>query len=387
MTPPRRSGVARRLLPALGLALAVATTACAPPTNPALSDSPIEVVGVSTYGTGTATFADMAAVADAITTEEGTKFRIITSDTAIGRVLPLKEDQVQFSRTGDEYIFAFRGEHDFSDPEWGPQPTRVVWAPTAPHSWLVKASSDIVEPADLVGKKVPRVTANPSVNQKTEAMLATAGLTWSDVHPVEIGYGEQAEALKAGKLDILFQQVHGASLFELEASTPVRWLRFDPADPATQRAIEEHAPSVRLDEFTAAPGQEEGETAVGFWYAVPVVTYAETTEVVARQMARAIVDSYDRYGASTQTTKTWSIDASAVVPVEVPFHPGLVAVLKEEGVWTPAAQRRQDQLLAQEKQLRAGWTQVTEELSDDGEIDDAELDEAWAAWKAENIDD
>ncbi|WP_036555532.1 TAXI family TRAP transporter solute-binding subunit [Nocardioides insulae] len=368
----------RHGLVALLAAGVLAFSGCGGGEDPAQSDTPLDVVAMSTYGTGTATFADVAAVADAVTTQDDTRFRIITSDTAIGRVLPLKDGQTQFARTGDEYIFAFRGEYDFADEDWGPQPIRVVWAPTAPHSWMVKASSDIHTAADLAGKKVPRITANPSVNQKTVAMLATAGLTWDDVEPVDIGYGEQPDALKAGKLDILFQQVYGSSLFELESSTPVRWLEFDPSDPQTQKAVAEGVPSVELGEFSGAPGQEEGETSVGFWYAVPVVTYADTSDVVAAQMAHSVLDSYDRYADATSTTSGWSIDEAMTEPKEVPFHPGLIQVLKEEGVWTPEAQAKQDELLAQEKLLEKGWEEVQ------GAED---LEQAWADWKAENLEE
>lgn len=366
----------RQTLAAVAVGCLLALSACAGGSDPARSRTPLEVVALSTYGTGTATFADVAAVADAVTDAKGTRFRVITSGTAIGRMLPLRDGQTQFSRTGDEYIFGFRGEHDFADPDWGPQRTRVVWAPTAPHSWMTRESAGIRTPADLEGKRVPRVTANPSVNLKTETMLASAGLTWDDVRPVEIGYGEQPDALKAGKLDVLFQQVYGSSLAELESTTPVRWLDLDAGDPQTRAAVQERVPSVSLREFTGAPGQDEGESDTAFWYAVPVITYADTSTVVAEQLARAIVDSYPRYKDATSTTDSWSIDDAMTTPVEVPFHPGMVRVLKEEGVWTAEAQANQERLLEQEKLLHKGWEQIR----------DAEnVPRAWARWKAENL--
>ncbi|KID28518.1 TRAP transporter solute receptor, TAXI family [Prauserella sp. Am3] len=366
----------RRMPAAVVVACLLALSGCAGGEDPARSNTPLDVVAMSTYGTGTATFADVAAVADAVTREEGTRFRVITSDTAIGRMLPLKDGQTQFARTGDEYIFGFRGEYEFADEDWGPQPVRVVWAPTAPHSWMASESSGIRRPADLAGKRVPRVTANPSVNLKTEAMLATAGLTWDDVRPVDIGYGEQPDALKAGKLDVLFQQVYGASLAELESTTPVRWLDFDPHDERTRRAVAERVPSVTLREFGGAPGQDVRQRNVGFWYAVPIVTYADTTDAVAGQMARSIVEAYDSYKNATSTTDSWSLKDAMIAPVEVPFHPALVEVLKAEGVWTQQAADRQRQLLEQEKLLRRGWNQVRDSDS---------LPRDWAEWKAKNL--
>lgn len=369
----------RRHTPAALAAVALLVlSGCGRGEDPAHSDTPLDVMALSTYGTGTATFADVAAVADAVTAKDGTRFRIITSGTAIGRMLPLKDGQTQFARTGDEYIFAFRAEHEFADEDWGPQPTRVVWAPTAPHSWMARDGSGIREAADLAGKRVPRITANPSVNQKTTAMLATAGLTWKDVRPVDIGYGEQPDALKSGKLDVLFQQVYGSSLSELESTTPVHWLDVDADDPRTKRTVDKQVPSVELRSFRGAPGQEKGSSDVAFWYAVPIITYADTSDVVVTQLAKSIMDSYDTYRDATSTTKLWSTDDAMVAPVEVPFHPGLIKVLEREGKWTAAAQRRQDELLAQEKQLRRGWQQVQESEN---------LSRDWAAWKQRHLEE
>lgn len=367
-------------LTALLAVAALVTAACGGGGGTAAeSDQPLDQLVIATYGTGTATYADMAAVTEGIAETDGTKSRIITSDTAVGRHLPLKEGQAQFARTGDDYIFAFRGEHDFLSEDWGPQPVRVVWAPVAPHSWMTKDGSGIETPSDLTGKKVPRITANPSVNNKTEAMLATAGLTWDDVQPVDIGYSEQPDGLKNGKLDVLFQQVYGSSLFELESSTDVHWLDFDENDQETTNAVKEKTPSVYLDEFSGAPGQEEGETTTGFWYSVPVVTYSNTSDAVAEQMVRGIVGSYDHYKDATATTEQWSKEDALKKPTEVPFHPGLIKVLEEEGLWTEEAQKRQDELLAQEDKLAEGWEQVSSEASGD------QLASSWEQWKSENL--
>lgn len=370
----------RRLgLGALLAATALVTSACGGGGSAAESKQPIDQMVVATYGTGTSTYADTAAVTEAIAKTEGTKTRIITSDTAVGRHLPLREGQAQFARTGDDYIFAFRGEHDFATEDWGPQPVRVVWAPVAPHGLMVKADSGIETPEDLEGKKVPRIIANPSVTTKIEAMLAAGGLTWDDVQPVDIDYSEQPDALKLGKIDVLFQQVYGSSLYELESSTEVSWIDFDDKDKTTQDAVAEMVPSVRLGEFSDAPGQEKGATTTGFWYSVPVVTYANTTDTVANQMISGVLNSYDAYKDATATTEQWSLDHAQIAPTEVPFHPALVAALEAEGVWTEEAQKTQDQLLADEKKLAEGWKQVTAESSGDG------LVSAWADWKSTNL--
>lgn len=368
----------RHLLTTIVVAiLCAALAACGTAKGAVYKDGQLAMAVIATYGTGTATYADMAAVANTLTNEKGVNTRIITSDTAIGRMTPLRKGQATFARTGDEYIFAFEGEHDFGAATWGPQPIRVVWGPTAPHSLLVRDSSPIRTPADLKGKKVPRITANPSVNNKLDAFLAAGGLTWDDVTPVAIGYGEQAEGLKAGKLDVLYQQVYGSSLFELESAVTVRWIELTAKDEQT---IHEKAPSVHLADFGKAPGQQDDETDVGLVYPIPVVTYAETEEEIAYTLARDIVETFPQYKDATATTDGWSIDAALTTPTEVPFHAGLVRLLKEKGHWTEEAQHRQDTLLAREQQLAQGWAALAETPDD-------QMPAAWAAWKEENLDD
>ncbi len=84
-----------------------------------LRDGRLAMAVVATYGTGTATYADVAAVANAMTNAKDVNIRIVTSDTAIGRMTPLRSGQATFARTGDEYIFAFEAEHEFATREWG----------------------------------------------------------------------------------------------------------------------------------------------------------------------------------------------------------------------------------------------------------------------------
>ncbi|WP_235997894.1 TAXI family TRAP transporter solute-binding subunit [Nocardiopsis coralli] len=357
---------------ALALAVALAATGCANQDDPDEDGLPRQLVW-TTYGTGTSTYADVAAVADTITAHEGSPVRVITSDTAIGRLAPLREGPAHFSRTGDEYIYSFEGDEDFTTELWGPQDVRVVWAPVAPHGLLVADDSGIETLEDLRGADFPYITANPSVNDKLEAFLANAGLTWDDVNTVEVGYGEQPDALKNGLIDVLFQQVHGSSLYELESAFDVRWLELDD-DPEAVRNVLEVSPSVELGEFEGAPGQEEGESDTGMFYAIPVVTYADTDPALVRHTIETMVDNFEHYEDSTATLPYWSADEVLTAPRQVPFHDGLVDFLEERGDWTPEADQLNQDLVERGERLRELWPQV------------AEQDDPRAAWPETKAD-
>lgn len=351
-------------------ASAVLLAGCATPNAIGANGLPEQMVW-STYGTGTSTYADVAAVSGAITTNEGTPVRVITSDTAIGRMAPLKEGPAQFSRTGDEYIFSFEGTYEFTSERWGPQDVQVVWAPVSPHSLLVKEDSGIDTFEDLRGKKFPDVIANPSVNEKLDGFLAYGGLTRDDVEEVPVAYGDQTAALEAGALDVQFQQVYGASLYELDATTPVKWLDMEDTDPKRIAAVNEVVPSVEIGEFSGAAGQEEGESTNGMLYTVPIVTYADTDPEVVYSLIRAIVDGYEQYADVTPTTAAWAGDQVLHGPKQVPFHEGLVRFLTEEGYWTEEAEQVNEDLIERGEALREQWPDVLADTDPD------DLAEVW----------
>lgn len=335
----------------------------------------------TTYGTGTSTYADLAAAANTISNEEDAQIRILTSDTAVGRLSPLRNKQAVMSRTGDEYIFAFRGEEDFTTADWGPQDLRIVWAPTGPHALMTRTNTGIETPMDLEGKKVPRVTANPSVNNKLDAYLAYAGLTWDDVVPVDISYSEQPGALQAGKIDVLFQQVYGSSLFELESAVDTAWVELDPNETERIAALQEVAPAVEVGPFEGGAGQEEGQTDNGFIYPLPIVSFNEVADSQAYHTAAAFQEHYPKYKDATATTENWDIEHVVKVPTQVPFHDGTVEFLEENGAWTEEAEQRNQELIEYGEQMRATWPDFLEQADTSGD-----LKQQWIDWKDEHLE-
>jgi TRAP transporter TAXI family solute receptor len=175
----------------------------------------------STYNVGTGTYNDLAAIANTLTAEEGVQVRLMTADTGIGRLAPLVNGTVDYSRAGDEYYYAFEGMYEYASPEWGPQDIRMVWAPPGNYGLLVREDSGIDSFEELEGKRFPKLTANTSINNKMEAFLNYGGLTWDDVEPVPLAYGEQIAALESGQIDALYQNVVGSNIEELASSTDV----------------------------------------------------------------------------------------------------------------------------------------------------------------------
>lgn len=334
--------------------VALVVTACGA-SEPKMVNGLRDPLVFSTYGAGTATYADLAAVSSAVSKDTGARLRIITSDTAIGRVGAIRSGASQMGRLGDEYIFGFEGINEFANKDWGPQSTRVVWAPLSPHSMLTRKKDGIKTPADLKGKKVPLVSANPSLNQKIAAYLAYGGLTTEDVEFVKVSYSEQPEALKQGKIDTLYYQVYGPTLFELESQVDLSWIELDASDAEALERVQQIAPSVTVDGFENAPALAKGESINGFVYTLPIVAYADTSEDEIYHLVSSMAKTFSTYENATINTPRWNPEKVEDMPSEAPYHPGLVRWLKENGRWSEDAQRKQNELLQREEALQKGW--------------------------------
>ena len=59
----------------------------------------------STYGVGTGTYNDLAAVANTLTQVNRRQVRLMTSSTGMGRMAPLINGTADLARSGDEYFY------------------------------------------------------------------------------------------------------------------------------------------------------------------------------------------------------------------------------------------------------------------------------------------
>ncbi|KUG52539.1 TRAP ABC transporter substrate-binding protein [Kocuria rosea subsp. polaris] len=334
----------------------------------------------STYNVGTGTYNDLAAIANTLTNEEGVQVRLMTADTGIGRLAPLVNGTVDYARAGDEYYYAFEGDYEYASEEWGPQDLRMVWAPPGNYGMLVREDSGIDSFADLEGKRVPRLTANTSINNKMEGFLNYGGLTWDDVEQVPMAYGEQIAGLEAGQIDALYQNVVGSNINELASSTEVQWLSFDDPDPARYETWEELMPMVTVGEITSGAGLEEGESARVLEYTIPLTTTADRDADEVYHLVKAMVENYEHYEGTTPDTKQFSFDAVLKEPLVVPFHEGTVRYFEERGVWTEELERKNDELVERGERMQEAWPGVVESSADE------ELERNWTEWKQNELD-
>jgi uncharacterized protein len=332
----------------------------------------------TTYPVGTTTYNDLAAVAEMVTSDMGKQVRITPSDTAIGRMTPLLEGQAHFSRTGDEYIFSFEADHDFAQESQGPHPTRVVYPVEARQGFTVLENSGIEGYEDLRGKKFPNVTANPSINQKIEALLAYAGLSREDVEFVDVSYGDQPGALENGQVDVIFFGLYGSPLYELEQSRGVRVLSMDDESQEAVDRLQSVSKVLNIGDFQNGPGMEEGETIRTLMYPLPVVALESTSPEAVEELVTGFAENFESYESATPTTPDWAIESIPKVPTVVPYHDGLVSYLESQGEWSEEAQQANDELLERESQLDQLWDSYVEQA-------DEVNHESWNSYKESEL--
>lgn len=360
------------------LAAAVMASGCSAPATTA-SGLPRQLVW-STYGVGTGTYNDLAAIANTLTRQMQVQVRLMTSDTGIGRLAPLINGTADYSRAGDEYYYAFEGNDEFASDQWGPQPLRQVWAPPGNYGVLVRQDSGIETVADLQGRRYPRLIASTSMNRKLEAILNYGGLTSSDVTLVDIAYGEQVDALRSGQLDALYQNVVGANIEELASQYPVRWLDLGGDDPSRYETWDSLAPMVRPAEFSEGAGLQAGDTAVNMQYSIPLATLANRSVEEVSLLINGMDQYFDLYEDVTPDASNFSRDRVLLDPMVVPFHEGSIQFFRDIGRWTQDLEARNTALLERETLMSEAWPPFLQRHSGH-----SELAARWKDWKDENL--
>ena len=370
----------RTFLQGLGAAgILAALSGCSPAPKTLANGFPTQSVWV-TYPTGTGTYNDVAAIANMLTTRTGMRIRMIADNTGIGRLGQMISGTAQYSRTGDEYYYAFEGNDEYASEQWGPQKIRIMWAPPGNYGVLVRKDSGIQTVKDLRGKKYPRLISSTSMNRKLEAILHFEGLGVDDVEWVDIAYSEQAEALKTGKLDAMYQNVVGATIEELNSQYPIHWLNLGGGTPEQYETWKDLAPMVIPGEFTKGAGLAPGESSVNMQYSIPLTTMEERPVDEVRMILGAMHDNFDDYKDATSDAHKFGADEVLLTPLVIPYHEGAIQFLKKIGKWTPGLQKRNDALLDRERRMHEAWPGFYDEHKD---ADD--LAQRWKQWKDDNL--
>ena len=345
-----RSLIFKMILPiaCLGIALLLPSASKAKETPKLLS--------CTTYSVGSTGYATSMGLMEAIKKNEGIKVKVVPAGTDKAKILPLKKDMMQLSLfTGAGQYYALMGLGDFAAKDWGPQPLRLVFAcpDGSIAGMMVREDSGIKTLADLKGKKVAVIPASPACKALHEGYLAFAGLGFEDVEVLPVSsWGAAWRSVIDGSADTAHCLVASSKAVELAASPHgIHWLPAPPENKEGWARLNKFCPYLRPYKAAKGAGVSAEKPAQIASYYYGLIAYPDLDEEVVYKLTKGIWNGYDIYSPMHPSLKLWTQKGALETDRFLsPYHPGAVKFFKEVGVWTPAHEKRQAELLAQEQE-------------------------------------
>jgi uncharacterized protein len=317
----------------------------------------------SAYDLGSSGYAEASGIANALQKKYPTRIRIVPAGTSIGRLLPMTIGRVKYGFLANEVFFATEGIFDFAAQSWGPQDLRIVLGRPASNGLGCAADVGITDVASLKGKRIGYVKGNPSVNIKTDAILAFGNLKRSDVKAVTFGsYSAMKDAILANQLDCMNSVTTSSNMRQIEASNRgIHWPGFPAGDKEGWARMLKIISFVSPFTETIGAGISKEKPVHLYTYRYPMITtLAKTSDEEVYNLVKAIDASFDLFKNTTGSSKNWDVARSILPPADAPFHPGAIRYAKEKGVWTKEAQEWQDKRLARLKKVQEAWDAATD---------------------------
>ncbi|MGQ7275716.1 TAXI family TRAP transporter solute-binding subunit [Marinobacter sp. V034] len=321
-------------------------------------------LAMTAYGTGSAGYSQMVSIGNLLQNEYGTAVRILPGENDVSRMTPLKTGRVPLCACGIASYYGSEGVLMFADPNWGPQPIRVITTSIASFGLGIAVAGDIdvKSPKDLKGKRVSWIRGDDALNLGTEAYLAFGGLTWDDVEKVEFpGYGRAFEGIISDQVDTAFTVSVAPPPQQLAASPRgIVWPELDPNDKEGWKRLQAVAPYFQPHKVTSAAGEYSKDNPwIGASYPYPIlVANADTDPKLADSLIRVFHEDFDKYKDAAPGNGGYSLDSQNLEWV-IPFHDAVVAYYKEIGEWTDAMQAHQDKLVKRQNILMKTWKTYT----------------------------
>jgi uncharacterized protein len=193
---------------------------------------------------------------------------------------------------------------------------------------IVLENSSIKTINDLKGKKVAVGSIGSGTEANARQILETYGITYNDLQPQYLSFGEAANGLKDGNVDAAFVTAGAptAAIQDIAFQNKVRLLPFevDKADALIKKYPFYAKQTVKANTY---PGQtiDINTVAVKAMLVCPASLDAETVY----QMTKAIYANTDRLKAAHKIAEGVSKD-NALEGMPIPVHPGADKFFKEK---------------------------------------------------------
>jgi TRAP transporter TAXI family solute receptor len=338
------------------------------------------------YNLGSTGYNQAVAIGAMLRDKYNVTLRVIPGQNDVSRLLPLKTGRVDFTANGVATYFAQEGMFQFANPEWGPQPLRLLMTSNGLSNQGVAVAADtgITSFAELRGRRVPYVRAAPALNVSMEAYLACGGLTWDDVVRVDFpGYDAKWNGVINGDVDVAFGTTVSGPPFRLEASPRgIHWLPAPHDDEGCWERMQAVGPYFTKHTATRGASIDDENTHEAGTYPYPLLTTLATQDNdFVYSLTRVINENYDEFKDADPGAIGWAIE-SQVFDWVVPYHDGAVNYWREVGVWTDEIEAHNQALIQRQQVLAAAWT----EMEARGIRDKDAFVESWQELRAERLE-
>ncbi|TWT13748.1 TAXI family TRAP transporter solute-binding subunit [Reyranella sp. CPCC 100927] len=312
------------------------------------------------YDTGSSGFNIAVAIGQQFKQKHSSDLRLLPSGNDTGRLAPVRAGRAIASQMGIGTYFAQEGVFEFGQKAWGPQPTRLLMTATSCNGLGLAVAKDVgvKTAADMKGKRLGVVVGSPALTQGALALLAFAGLSASDVKAVEFSSNNAMwKGMVNNETDIALSSTISGQSKEMDTSPRgVTWPPMPAADKDGWARVHKKAPYFVPVKATCGSGGLSDDKPVEMaGYAYPIfMTYADRGDEQIYLITKAMIDSYPDYKAGAPGADGMALDKQNFTWV-VPYHPGAIKAFREKGVWTDAAQKHNDALIARQQVIATAW--------------------------------
>ncbi|MDX1490970.1 MAG: TAXI family TRAP transporter solute-binding subunit [Pseudohongiellaceae bacterium] len=336
----------------------------------------------SAYPTGTGGYSQAVAIGSIMRREYGVNLRVIPGRNDVSRLATLLAGRVHFSAGGSEAVYAQEGILNFANKIWGPQPLRILlsnFSDSCSFTLATAQDAEINTIADIKGKRVTWTQGAPSLNNATTALLAYGDLTWDDVVKVEVGgYNASIESVINNRADVAGGACNSPPFLRLEASPRgLKFLTFPPEDTEAVQRVRNVLPWYVPHIATEGPTLPK-EGAEVFTSAYPLlVGMNDADDILVYNLVKVMHEQYDDYKNAAPGAGGWEITRQKFEVAFIPFHDAAIRYFKEIGVWSEAAQAKQEENLYRQEVLSRAWKEFQPIAPDDLKA----FPDAWLAYR------
>ena len=327
--------------------------------TPAFADMPKEMSWTA-YDTGSSGFNIAVAISQQFKQAHSSEVRILPSGNDTGRLSPVKANRAIISQMGIGTYFAQEGMFEFGTKSWGPQPARLIMAATACNGLSLAVAKDtgVKEVKDIKGKRVGIVVGSPALTQGVLALISFGGLTEKDVTLVQFSSNNAMwKGIINNEADVALSSTISGQAKEADSSPRgITWPPMPASDKDGWERIHKRAPYFIVQKATCGAGGLSPEHPITMAsYAYPIfMTFADRPADTIYAITKTMIDTYDGYKAGAPGADGMALDLQNFTWV-VPYHDGAIRAFKEKGVWSDAAQKHNDGLIARQKVMMDAW--------------------------------